>query len=165
LLKWKVMPKVAAMESDSRRDSVREQLSEMERGELVSWVVYPPTPAWWAPFFGLWAAVLTLVIGLLDDVVLALAQLALVSVMFVVIAWDRRRRGTYPSGLPPRAFTAAVLWLVVGAAAVAGLAVLVAVYGSVWVAAVVAGAAAWAIVAWYEREYAAIASRLREQLR
>jgi hypothetical protein len=152
---------VSGMESDGRRDSVREQLNEIERGELASWVVYPPTPRWWAPAFGGWAAVLTLVIGLLDGFVLALAQLGLVLVMFLVIAWDRRRRGTYPSGRPPRDFNGAMLRLVLGAAGVAIGAWLVADHVSVWLAAAVAGLGSWAVVAWYEHDYAAVASRLR----
>jgi hypothetical protein len=153
------------MESFDGRDDVREQLREAERGEMASWVVYPPTPAWWAPFFGGWAAVLTLVIGLVDGVVLALAQLALVLVMFVVIAWDRRRRGTYPSGRPPRELTAALIGLLIGAVVVAGLGLVVTEYGSVWVAAALVAVGSWAVVAWYERAYAAVASRLRERVR
>jgi hypothetical protein len=152
------------MESDGRRDPVREQLDEIERGELVSWVVYPPTPAWWAPFFGVWAAVLTVAIGLLEGLVLALVQLVMVSMMLVVIAWDRRRRGTYPSGLPPRELSGTMLRLLLGAAAVAGLTWLVAVLVGVWIAAAVAGLASWGLVAWYEHAYAAVASRVRERL-
>lgn len=136
----------------------------MKRGELASWVVYPPTPVWWAVGFGLWAATLALVIGLLDGAGQALAQLGLILTLFLMIAWDRRRRGTYPSGLPPRDFIWAVLRMMLGAAVVAGVAWVVGEHVSVWLAAAIAGLGAWAVVAWYEHDYAAIAARIRERL-
>lgn len=152
------------MESNGQRDSVRAQLHEIERGELLSWVACPPTPAWWAVGFGLWAAAFALVIGLLDGAVQALAQLGLILILFLMIAWDRRRRGTYPSGRPPRDFIWAILRMMLGAAAVAGVAWAVGEQVSVWVAAAIAGVGSWAVVAWYEHEYAAIAARIRERL-
>ena len=152
------------MESNGRRDSVQEQLHEIERGELVSWVVCPPTPVWWAVSFGVWSAALALVIGLLEGALQSLALLGLVLTLFLMIAWDRRRRGTYPSGPPPRDFLWAILRMVLGAIAVAGVAWLVGEQVNVWVAAAIAGIGSWAVVAWYEHEYAAIAARLRERL-
>ncbi|QNN51595.1 hypothetical protein [Nocardioides mesophilus] len=152
------------MESNGDRDSLREQLREIERGELVSWVVYPPTPVWWTVGFGLWAAAFALVVGLLDGFVQSLAQLGLILAMFAAIAWDRRRRGTYPSGLPPRDFRRAILTMALGAAAVAGAAWLIGEQVGTWWAAATAGVGAGVVVAWYEHEYAAIAARLRERL-
>ncbi len=152
------------MESNGHRDSVREQLHEIERGELLSWVAYPPTPVWWAVGFGLWAAALALAIGLLDGAVQALAQLGMILTLFLMVAWDRRRRGTYPSGPPPRDFIWAILRMALGAAAVAGVAWAVGEQVSVWVAAAIAGVGSWAVVAWYEHDYAAIAARIRERL-
>jgi len=152
------------MESNEHGESVRAQIDEIQRGELAPWVTFPPTPAWWAIAFGGWAACFTLVVGLLDGAVQSFAQLALVLVLFTMIAWDRRRRGTYPTGRPPRAFTGAVVRMLIGVAAVAGLAWLVGAQVSVWVAAAIAGVGSWAVVARYEREYASIAARLREGL-
>jgi len=152
------------MESDGNRDAVREQLHEAERGEVVSWVVYPPTPAWWAVGFGAWAALLALAIGLLGGLALALAELASIAVMLVVIAWDRRRRGTYPSGRPPRELVGAIWRMLLGAVAVAGAAWLVGEQVGVWVAAPLAGVGSWAVVAWYEHEYAVVAARIRQRL-
>ncbi|MFL6151028.1 MAG: hypothetical protein ACJ72B_01490 [Ornithinibacter sp.] len=152
------------MESNGHGESVRAQLDEIQRGELAPWVTLPPTQAWWAIAFGGWAAGFTLVVGLLDGVVQSFAQLALVLVLFVLIAWDRRRRGTYPTGRPPRAFTGAVVRMLLGVAAVAGVAWLVGAQVSVWVAATIAGVGSWAVIARYEREYATIAARLREPL-
>jgi len=155
---------VSTMES-SRNGDIRAQLDEIERGELASWVTIPPTPPWWAPAFGLWAAAFALVVGLLDGAAQSLAQLVLVLVMLMTIAWDRRRRGTYPSGRPPSDFTGPLVRLLLGAGAVAGLAWLVGAQLSVWVAAAVAGVGSWAVVARYEHEYAAVAARIRERLR
>ena len=153
------------MESNSHGESVRAQLDEMERGELAPWVIFPPTPAWWAVAFGVWAAGFALVVGLLEGTAQSFAQLALVLVLFGAIVWDRRRRGTYPAGRPPGEFTWAVVRMLLGAAAVAGVAWLVGEQVSVWVSAAIAGVGTWAVVARYEHEYAAIAARLRERLR
>jgi hypothetical protein len=153
------------MESNSQRDSVQEQLRQIERGETASWVVYPPTPVWWAVGYGLWAAVFALVVGLLGGTAQALAELGLLLAVGLMMAWDRRRRGTYPSGRPPREFTWAIIRMVLGACAVAGLAWLVGELVSVWPAAALAGVGSFAVVARYEHEYAAIAARIRERLR
>lgn len=153
------------MESNGQRDSVQEQLREIERGEAASWVVYPPTPIWWPVSFGLWAAALALGIGLLDGAAQALTQLGLALAVGLMVAWDRRRRGTYPSGLPPREFYRAICWMLLGAAAVGGLAWLVGAHVSVWLAAAIAGVGSFAVICWYEREYAAIAAGIRERLK
>lgn len=153
------------MESDAHRDSVQQQLHEIERGEAASWVVYPPTPIWWAVGYGLWAAAFALVVGLLDGTAQALTQLGLVLTIALMVAWDRRRRGTYPSGRPPHEFNWAILRMMLGAAAVAGLAWLAGEQLSVWLAAAVAGVGSFAVVARYEHEYAAIAARIRERLK
>ena len=63
-----------------------------------------------------------LVLGSLDGAVRAVTQLALVLAIGLMMAWDRRRRGTYPSGRPPRDFNRAIFRTVLGAVAVAGLA-------------------------------------------
>jgi hypothetical protein len=103
------------METNRPRNELQEQLHEIERGENASWVVYPRTPAWWAIGFGLWAAALTLTIGRLEGVVQALIELGLIAVMGGAMAWDRRRRGTYPTGRPPRELRPAIGILVLGA--------------------------------------------------
>ena len=114
--------------------------------------------------FGLWAGVFALVVGLLDGVVESLALLGLVGVMFLAMAWDRRRRGTYPSGKPPRELWPAIARLTVGAVVVGGAAWLVGVQVGLGWAVAIAAVGAWAVVAWYEHEYAAIAARVRERL-
>lgn len=151
------------METNRDRTPLQEQLHEIERGESASWVVYPPTPFWWAPAFGLWSAALALVVGLLDGIVESLALLGLVAVMFLAMAWDRRRRGTYPSGRPPRELRPAIARLVLGAVVVGGAAWIVGVQVGLGWAVAIAAIGAWAVVAWYEHEYAAIAARVRER--
>lgn len=137
----------------------------MERGETASWVVYPPTPVWWAVGYGLWAAAFALVVGLLEGPARPLSQLGLTLVVGVTMAWDRRRRGTYPVGRPPRDFNWTILRMLIGMTAVGGLAWFAGEQVSVWLAAAIAGVGAFAVVSWYEHEYAAIAARMRERLR
>jgi hypothetical protein len=153
------------METNRHPDPVQQQLHEMQRGETAAWVVYPPTPIWWAVGFGLWAAAFALVVGLLDGSAQALAQLGLVVTIALLMAWDRRRRGTYPSGRPPREFVSAIVRMLLGAAGVAGLAWLAGEWVGVWLAAGVAGVGAFAVISRYEHEYAAVAARIRERLR
>lgn len=153
------------MDTNGHRDSVQDQLREMERGETASWVVYTATPVWWAVGYGLWGAAFVLVIGWLDGAAQALAQVGLVLVIGLMMAWDRRRRGTYPSGRPPREFNWAILRMLCGAAAVAGLSWLAGEQVGVWLAAVFAGVGSFAVVSRYEDEYAAIAARIRERLK
>ena len=151
------------MESNENR-ALHEQIREIERGEAAAWVVYPPTPVWYPVGFGLWAATLALAIGLLEGFPQAAAQLGLIALMGALMAWDRRRRGTYPTGRPPRELHGAILRMVLGAAAVSGLAWWVGEQVDVWLAAGVAGIGAWAVVAFYEHEYAVITERLRSRL-
>lgn len=152
------------MENDHERDQLHEQLHEIERGESASWVVYPPTPAWWALGFGVWAGLLALAIGLLDGLVQALVQLLLVLVMGVFVGVDRARRGTYPAGRPPRELTPAIVRMVAGALVVGCVSWLLGEQVGVWLAAAVAALGAWAVVAFYDHEYAVIAARVRERL-
>ena len=153
------------MESHRDRDALQEQLHEIERGESASWVVYPPTPFWWALGFGLWAGGLALVIGLMDGLPQALTQLGLVLLMLLSMALDRRRRGTYPTGSPPRELNPAIARMAAGAAVVGGVSWFAGEQLGVWPAVAFAAVGAWAVVAWYEHEYAVIAARVRERVR
>lgn len=149
---------------ESNREDIQEQLHQIERGETASWVVYPPTPLWWALLFGVWAGVFALTLGFLDDLTQSLVLLALVLVLFVVMAWDRRRRGTYPSGCPPRELHPAIGLLVAGAIIIGVACWLVGTLLDVWLATGLAVVLSTALIAWYERRYAVIAARVRERL-
>ena len=127
-------------------------------------MVYPPTPVWWPVGAGAWAGAYTLALALLDGAARSLAVLGLVALVVLAMAWDRRRRGTYPTGRPPRELRRAIAGMVLGAAAVAALSWLVAERVGAWPAAAVAALGAWAVVSAYERAYARIAARVRERL-
>jgi hypothetical protein len=86
-------------------------------------------------------------------------------ILGLMTAWDRRRRGTFPSGRPPREFDRAILRLVLEATVVGGLAWLAGEQVGGWPAAAVAGVGSWAVVSRYEHAYAAIAARCRERPR
>jgi hypothetical protein len=149
------------MESNELRESLR----EAERGEASTWIDYPPTPRWWAPMFGAWSAVLAANIGYVGGPVGALVSLALAAFMGGVIAWQRRVRGTFPTGRPPRELNRSLLLLAGGAAAIGMAAWLIGATVAVWLAVVLAGVGSWALVAWYERAYARDAERVRRRLR
>ena len=153
------------METNRPRNELQQQLHEIERGEYASWVVYPRTPAWWAVAFGLWAAALALTVGRLEGIVQALIELGLIAVMGGAMVWDRRRRGTYPTGRPPRELRPAIGRLVLGAIVVGGVAWLVGAQLSVGLAVIIAAVGAWAVVSWYEHSYAAISARVRDRLK
>lgn len=153
------------METNDPHHGVPQQLQVIQRGENAPWFVYPATPPWWALCFALWAAVLVVTIGYLDGTDQALGQLGLIAVMGGAAVWDRRRRGTYPTGRPPRELRPAIARLALGAVVVAGLTWLTGEQLSVVVAAIVAAAGAWTVVSWYERSYATIAARVREHSR
>lgn len=165
------------MESD---DELRERLRTAERAAAAPYVDFPPTPWWFPPFFGCYAAavVACLVISRTDAPVLA--QIAVIGVVLVMVAalgmwvgWDRSRRGTWPrfwGGLfgrgptPPRELTRAMWGWVIGFVVVAvGVAVL-AFTTPWWVAPLVAFVLVTAGQAWYEVVFARAAARARERL-
>jgi hypothetical protein len=149
------------MESDDLRQSLR----EAERGEAATWIDYPPTPRWWAPMFGVWAAVLAANIGYVGGLVGALVTLALAAFMGGVIGWQRRVRGTFPTGRPPRELNGSMFRLMGGAAVLAVAAWAIGALVAVWLAVVLTGVGSWALVEWYERAYARDAERVRRRLR
>ncbi len=115
-------------------------------------------------FFGVWAFAVALNFGYLDGLASALVSLVAVGCMLGLIAWQRRVRGTYPSGRAPREFRTSFIVLFGGALVVSLAAWLVGTAVAPWVGAVVAGLGAGALVAWYERSYARAAARVRARL-
>jgi hypothetical protein len=151
---------VSSMESDEFRQSLR----EVERGEASTWIDYPPVPAWWAPFFGLWTFVFGLNLAYVEGPTASLVDLALVVVTLGLVAWQRRTRGTYPTRRMPRELVPSLVGLLLGVAAIGLLGWLVGFLTAGWVAAIVAGLAAWALVARYEAAYARVAQKIRARL-
>lgn len=152
------------METDGTRDALTEQLRAIERGQAAPWVAHPPMAWWWPLGFGVWTATYTLSQGLLVDGPRLLASLLHLAVALVAVWWMRRVRGTYPRGGSPQELNGSFV-LIFGGAVVVALAVLaVHVWQGPWAAAGVGFVLAWALVATYERAYAAASARVRERL-
>lgn len=148
------------MESDDLQHLQR----TAERAEAAPWVDFPPTPAWYPPATGTWAAAMTAVLAELGGLVGFVAVVALAAVEAGFLVWYRRYRGTMPNGAMPAEMRAAAtvftVALVVLVTALFGLSQLFAT----WVPVVVAFAAVTALTTWYERAYADGAARVRARL-
>jgi len=166
LSEWKVIPKLSSMESTSPS----EQLRAVERGEAAPYISYPPTPWWYYPVIGAWAAAFvgTFSWWRVDGLRFVLSLVLLIVLELLFVAWMKRRHGALPRpgyGRPPAEI--ASVWR----GYVAGLMVVgVAIGVAWWLGGVAAGAAVafltvTAGLAFYERRYAAAAARVRERLR
>lgn len=146
-------------------DEIREQLRAADRAEASPWVDYPPTPRWYPPATGAWAALLTLAVGVLDDGARVAAILALVAVEGCFLGWYvRYRGGVMPAGPAPREFRGAIMAFVGALVAVIAGVVALAALVAPWAGAVLALCGVAAVIAWYERAYADAARRARERL-
>lgn len=141
----------------------------VERAEAAPYVDYPPTPWWYFPSVGLWAAALIAAFAWWrENTVLFIGTIVvLVALEGAFIAWMSRRHGALPMpgrGTPPAEI--AVVWR----GYFAGVAVVVAVVGLVWwlagppVAAPVTFVLVTAGLVLYERRYAVAAAKVRERL-
>ena len=142
-------------------------LRDAERGAAAPYVDYPPTPWWFFPGTGLWAAGMVAAIALMagEHVVGVLLLLALVGLEIGFIRWYRTKRGVSPRliGGPPE-LSPVLRTYAVGCVAV--LAVVVALYALV--GPVAAAVAAFGLVsggmAAHERSYGAAATTIRLRL-
>lgn len=146
-------------------DEIRRALREADRAEAAPWTDYPPTPRWYPPATGAWAAGLTFALGGLDGGARGAAVLVLLAVECCFLAWYLRYRGgAMPTGWAPREFRRAIttflgtLALIV--LAVSGLTLL----AGAWAGAALALVAVTVLVTWYERAFADAARRTRERL-
>lgn len=151
------------MESD--RDLVR-QLSEAERAEAAPWLDHPPLPAWWAPAAGAWFAAMLLTFSQSGNHLVVFPALAvLLGIELGVIAWYRRRWGTWPelrsapAELRP-AMRGYFVALAAGTAAVVGAYLMLGPLPAAGVTFV----SATALFAWYDRRYAAASHAARARL-
>lgn len=153
------------MESD--RDFEAE-LRDADRAATAAWTDYPPTPSWYPAAGGAWAALLTLVMALPDEVPSIWRSLALLTLVVAVgafVAWARRARGTWPNvGTAPAEFRPVITRFAVGVVAVLGAGLLAFTLVNVWVSAGVVLVGTTALLGWYERAYADAARRTRERL-
>lgn len=152
------------MESDADAETL---LAVAERAGAAPYVDYPPTPRWYPPATGLWAAAFVLVLtGAWGDAVVFVPGLAvLIGIELAFLAWYRRLRGTMPAiaGAPPE-FTRIFRWYAVGV-----VAVVVAVAGARLLAGPLAAAAVTLVavtagLARYETVYAAAARATVDRL-
>jgi hypothetical protein len=158
------------MESFSAREEALEQLRAVERSEAAPYIHYPPTPWWYSPAVGAWAAAFvgTFVWWRVNAVAFLAALIVLIALDLVFLRWMRRRHGALPMpghGTPPpeiaTIWRAYLLGLVVVVAAVA----LAWWLGGVLVGSITAFLTVTSGLAIYERRYAAAAARARERLR
>lgn len=145
-------------------DEVRDQLREIERSEAAGWLDYPPTP-WWLPlYFGAYAAIFAFASGALDGSVYYLVVLALISSAFVMIAWQRRVRGIWPTKNAPRELNRPIWGLIAGITLIFGVCVAVNALVNLAAAIVVAGVLGTALSWCYERAYSRAAAAARARL-
>jgi hypothetical protein len=153
---------LSSMESDRDLAGV---LRRADRAAAAPYIDYPPTPTWYPPAAGLWAALFCVAFAIPDDGPLReLSLLALVAVEVAFLLWYRRRRGTWPRGRAPEEIRKVLAAFMMGAAAVTGIIGATWWLTAPWVAAIVAFAVVTPAVTWYERVYAAAAARARTRL-
>ncbi|MFF5446341.1 hypothetical protein [Streptomyces sp. NPDC012888] len=150
------------MESDF---SARRALAVAERGAAAPWIDYPPTPRWYCPGAGAWAAALVLALVELRGWWLLLALGALAAVEWAFLLWYRRLRAAWPrTDRAPAEFRPAIRTLLLGGAALTAAVVLLAVSVGSAVAVPLTFAGVTAGLAWYEKAYARAAARTRERV-
>lgn len=151
------------------QSELREELRRLERAEAAPYVGCPPTPSWYVPATGLWAAaysgnVVWMRAGGPAWVVFPIL-LVLVILAGVFIGWYRSYHGAMPSLLgpkPPEIRRAYVNYLI-GATVVAAIITFL-----IWTRSPAAPIAALVLVSggvWlYERAYRRATDRLRKRL-
>lgn len=147
-----------------------EQLRAIEQAEAAPYINFPPTPWWYSPAIGAWAAAF---VGAFSwwrvNSALFLVSLALLVVLEgLFIGWLKRRHGALPMpgyGRPPAEIASAWRWYGAGAVVVIAAIAVAWWLGGVATGAVVAFITVAAGLAVYERRYAQAAARARERLR
>lgn len=145
--------------------SPQELLAEAERAAAAPYIDYPPTPRWYAPAVGLWAAA-GLLLWATDHLVVSIVGFVLWAVVLgAFLGWYRRYRGTTPTlrGAPTE-ITQAYRRYFVGVAVVFGIVVAVFRFVGPWPTAVAVLILVSAGLAWYERDYARAACAARARV-
>jgi hypothetical protein len=155
---------VAVMESDQ---DPRQLLAEAERASAAPYIDYPPTPGWYAPVVGVWAAAMVLTIGGMSDhkVVAVPILIVLIALEGAFFAWYRRYRQTNPTltHAPPE-IAAAMRRYAVGVVVVVAACTLAFVLAGAIVSALVAFVTVTGGLILYERQYEAAAAVTRQRL-
>jgi hypothetical protein len=155
---------VANMESDQ---DPRQLLAEAERAAAAPFIDYPPTPRWYAPVVGAWAAAMVLTIGAMADhkLVAVPVLVLLIALEGAFFAWYRHYRKVNPTltNAPPE-IAVAFRRYAVGVVVVVAACVIAFVLGGAIVSAVVAFVTVTGGLVLYERQYAAAAAVTRERL-
>jgi hypothetical protein len=165
LQKWKAILKLSTVESEQ----ARELLAVAERAEAAPYLDYPPTPWWYYPAVGAWAAAM---IGTFawwrQSIPLFVGSLAVLILLEIVfLRWMTRRHGALPTpgrGTPPPEIGAVWRGYFM---ALPGIALLVGVswwLGDVPVAACVAFVSITGGLVFYEKRYARAADAVRARL-
>jgi hypothetical protein len=150
--------------------SAAEQLRAIERGEAAPYIRFPPTPWWYYPAVGAWAAgfVGTFHWWRVNGVLFVSSLVLLIALELLFIGWMKRRHGALPIpgyGRPPAEIASVWRGYLAGL-----LMVIAAVAFAWWLSGVAVGAAVafltvTAGLAVYEWRYGRAAARLRERLR
>ncbi|GAB2883064.1 hypothetical protein [Nocardioides pacificus] len=150
---------------ESEQD-IAAQLRDVERAAAAPYVVYPPTPRWYPPAAGTWAAALVGVIAWgRDSAWFAVGMVTLLVAELAFLRWYSRRHGALPSlRQPPPEFRSAFRRYAVGVAVVLALVALAWTLLGPWAAVATTWVAVTVGLAAYERLYAQAARRVRERL-
>lgn len=149
--------------------TARDEWATAERAAAAPYLNYPPTPWWYAPVVGLWAAALVAAsMWWRTNVALFVPAVAVLVVLEgIFIGWMQRRHGALPlpgRGRPPREIAAAWRRYFVGFAVVVVVVVLLRVLAGAPAAAAAAFVLVTAGLVVYERSYATAAARARDRL-
>ncbi|MQA82997.1 MAG: hypothetical protein GEV10_31855 [Streptosporangiales bacterium] len=152
------------------KDEIREQLRAAERAAAAPYVDYPKDPWWTVPGFGALASLIVLGVNLREQsdmpdwaATLPLALVAAGACGYVL--WQRRRRGTMPSGKAPREVNRVLWGFVLGAVVVAVVVFVFADLAPLWLAVPSAFVLASGGMLWFGRAYDRAAAQARERLR
>jgi hypothetical protein len=157
------------MVSNVESSEIRQQLAAAERGAAAPYIDYPPTPWWYSPSIGLWAAAM---IGAFtwwrENAALFAGSLSILLVLeLVFLTWMRRRHGALPmpgKGTPPPEIAAVWRGYLLSLPVVALVVAAGWWLGGVPVAAGLAFVLSAAGLAIYERRYARAAASVRSRL-
>lgn len=162
---WKQSSKLSGVESDEIRDRLRTD----EQAAAAPYLNYPTDPWWVVPGFGVAASLFVLGVNLhaqpdVSDWVGTALQALVVVCAWGYAWWQRRRRGTMPSGRAPREVNRALWGFIVGAVVVAVALFVLADWTPLWVGTPAAFVLASAGMLWFGRAYDRASAKARERL-